>query len=150
MDTLEPRELVLVTDNFCRLLALACGAAVGEHGEAIRSARLNEIKRYIDLNIADPELTPEKAARALKMSLRQLHLAFEPSGTSFSKYILRRRLEQCRAALIANPARPVTDIALGWGFSSLATFYRAFQAAFAMAPRELRQQTRATAASAAE
>ena len=150
MDTFDARELLSVTDNFCRLLAMACGAAIGEHGEAIRSARLHEIERYIDLNIADPELTPEKTARALKMSQRQLHLVFEPSGTSFSRYVLRRRLEECRAVLIANPARPVTDIAFGWGFSSLASFYRAFQAAFGMAPSQLRQQARPTASSMAE
>ena len=58
---------------------------------------------------------------------------FEPTGTTFGRYVLRRRLEECRAALIANPARSVTDIAFGWGFSSLASFYRAFQAAFGMA-----------------
>lgn len=150
MPVLDERELVTAIDTFGRLLALACGAAAGEHGEAIRSARLKALMRYVDHNIADPGLTPEKVAHALKMSQRQLHLTFEPTGTSFSRYVLRRRLEECRAALIASPARPVTDIAFGWGFSSLASFYRAFQAAFGMAPGELRQQTRLTAPSMAE
>jgi len=143
MDTLDERELVAVTDTFCRLLALACGGAAGEHDEALRSARLDELKRHIDLNLADPKLTPEKAARALKISERQLHLLFEPTGTSFSRHVLRRRLEECRASLVANPARPVTDIAFAWGFNSMATFYRSFQAAFGMAPGDLREAERA-------
>ena len=143
MSSLDERELVSVTDHFCRLLAMAGGAAAGDHGEAIRSARLDAVKRYVDLNLADPELRPEKAARALNMSERRLHLVFEPSGTTFSRYVLRRRLEECRAALIANPARPVTDIAFGWGFNSLASFYRAFQAAFGVAPRDVREAQRA-------
>ena len=73
------------------------------------------------------------------MSARQLHLVFEPSGTTFSRHVQRRRLEECRAALIANPARSVTDVAFAWGFTSLSSFYRAFQAAFGMAPRDLRE-----------
>jgi len=73
------------------------------------------------------------------MSVRQLHLLFEPTGTSFARYVLQRRLEECRAALV-NPAgeRSVTDIALAWGFNSLSTFHRAFRQAFGMTPTELR------------
>ena len=92
--------------------------------------------------LADPELTAEKAAGALKMSERSLHLLFEPSGASFAQYVLRRRLEECRAAL-ANPmgGRSVIDIALGWGFNSLPTFYRTFRKTFGAAPGELRDRS---------
>jgi AraC-like DNA-binding protein len=140
IDTLDEREIALVADNFGRLLAVACGAAAGEHKDAVRLARLEEAKRYVDLNVADPDLTPEKAAAALRMSLRQLHRCFEPSGTSFSQYVIGRRLAECRAALM-NPigGRPVTDIAFAWGFSSLTTFYGAFQRQFGIAPGELRR-----------
>jgi AraC-like DNA-binding protein len=84
-------------------------------------------------------LTPEKVAGALKVSVRQLHLLFEPSGTSFSQYVLRRRLEACRSAL-SNPieGRSVTNVALAWGFGSLRTFNRTFRQAFGATPRELR------------
>jgi hypothetical protein len=90
-ETLDDREAGFVADHFCRLLAVACGAAAGEHQESIHAARLAEAKRYIDLNLADPTLTPEKAAMALKISVRSLHLLFEPSGTTFAQYVLRRR-----------------------------------------------------------
>jgi AraC-like DNA-binding protein len=139
LDSLDEPERDLVADNFCRLLAVACGAAAGEHEEAIRLARLEEAKRYISLHLADPELTPQKVAAALKMPVRQLHLLFEPSGTSFSQYVLRRRLEECRAALL-NPVggRSVTDIALAFGFNSLWTFNRTFRRAFGVTPSEAR------------
>jgi AraC-like DNA-binding protein len=139
MDSLDDRETGLVADNFCRLLAVACGAAAAEHQEAVHLARLEEAKRYVDVNLADPEMTPEKAAAALKMSVRQLHLLFEPSGTSFAQYVSRRRLEECRAAL-SNPVggRAVADIALGFGFNSLWTFNRTFRRAFGVTPGELR------------
>jgi AraC-like DNA-binding protein len=37
----------------------------------------------------------------------------------------------------------VADIAFGWGFNSLATFYRAFQREFGVPPAELRMMTAA-------
>jgi AraC-like DNA-binding protein len=140
IDALDDGEVDLVAENFCRLLAVACGAAAGEHQEALRLGRLEEAKRYVDLNLADARLTPEKTAAALRMSVRQLHLLFEPSGTSFAQYVLRRRLEECRASLTSAVGdRSVSDIALGWGFNSLATFHRNFLQAFGASPGELRE-----------
>ena len=66
------------------------------------------------------------------------HLLFEPTGGSFARHVLRRRLEECRTVLLRCPTRPVTDIAFGWGFRNLSTFYRAFKAAFGMTPGDLR------------
>jgi AraC-like DNA-binding protein len=140
IDSLTDAEAGAVADNFCRLLAVACGSAMGDHREAIRAAKLEEAKRYIGLHLADPELTPEKAAGALKMPVRQLHRLFEPTGTGFAQYLLLRRLAECRAALTSpiGGARPVTDIAFAWGFNSLATFYRTFHRTFGAAPNEVR------------
>jgi transcriptional regulator GlxA family with amidase domain len=75
------------------------------------------------------------------MSLRSLHLLFEPTGVSFARYVLHRRLQECHATL-ASPVhanRSVTDIAFAWGFNSLTTFYSAFQREFGMAPGEVRR-----------
>jgi AraC-like DNA-binding protein len=106
----------------------------------LRAARPEGVKRYIDQHLAEPGLTPASTAAALGISVRHLHLLFEPTGISFAHYVMQRRLLQCRAAL-ASPTglrRSVADIAFGWGFSSLATFYRAFQHEFGMAPAALR------------
>jgi AraC-like DNA-binding protein len=132
-----------VLSNLCGLVALACGAS--EEGrwsgrDSLRPARLEMAKRYIGQHLAEPGLTPASTAAALRISLRHLHLLFEPTGTSFAQYVMQRRLVQCRAAL-ASPtgiARSVADIAFGWGFNSLATFYRAFQHEFGMPPTALR------------
>lgn len=137
----ELGEAVLL--NLCGLVALACGAS--EEGrssgrESLCAARLERAKRYIEQHLAEPGLTPASTAAALGISLRQLHLLFEPTGTSFAQYVRRRRLLQCRSAL-ASPVgagRSVADIALGWGFKSLATFYRAFEREFGMPPAAMR------------
>lgn len=132
-----------VLQNLCGLVALACGAS--EEGrssgpESLRAARLEAAKRYIDQHLAEPGLTPASTTAALGISLRQLHLLFEPTGTSFAQYVARQRLLQCRVAL-ASPtgvSRSVADIAFGWGFNSLATFYRAFEREFGSSPTALR------------
>jgi AraC-like DNA-binding protein len=140
---LSPELGDAVLQNLCGLVALACGAS--DEGrwsgqDALRAARLEGAKRHIDQHLAEPGLTPASAAAALGISLRHLHLLFEPTGTSFAQYVARRRLLQCRAVL-ASPSgtgRSVADIAFGWGFNSLATFYRAFQHEFGLPPAAVR------------
>ncbi len=127
-----------VADTLGRLIGIACGAAAEGQSDAVRAGRLAEVKRYIGRRLADPELSPASAAAALRISVRTLHLLFEPTGTTFARYVARQRLEECRAALLGNPARAVTDVAFAWGFSSLSGFYRAFQGAFGMSPCDLR------------
>jgi len=78
-------------------------------------------------------------AQALGISVRSLHLAFEPTGTSFVEHVMRRRLQECRAALERpTPGRSITDVAFAWGFANLTTFYRAFRREFGMAPGNVR------------
>ena len=137
-DEIPERVMPQAADTVCRLVGLAFGAAAGDHDEAVRQGRLTQAKRFIDGCLADPELSPARAAAALRISERALYALFETSGTTFAAYVRRRRLEECRAALLAHPARPVMDVALAWGFGSMASFYRAFQAAFGLPPGELR------------
>jgi AraC-like DNA-binding protein len=141
-DDIPEAAMNTVADTLARLIGIACGAAAAEQPDAVRAGRLVEAKRHIDRHLADPDLSPASVAAALGIGVRTLHLLFEPTGASFARHVLRRRLEECRTALLSCPTRPVTDIAFGWGFSNLSTFYRAFQAAFGMRPGELRAASR--------
>jgi AraC-like DNA-binding protein len=132
-----------VLRNLCGLVALACGASIddAEQGpDPTRSAQLAAVKRHIDLNLSDPGLTPASAAAALGLSVRQLHRLFEPTGSSFTRYVLRQRLLKCRDAVASatGTGRSVVDIAFGWGFNSMATFYRAFANEFGATPIAMR------------
>ena len=138
---LEPAAADAAIDAFCRLLAVAAGTAPGalEGGrEALRAAALERARRYVDAHLADPDLSAVGVARAVEVSERQLQRLFEGTGESFARYVLRRRLEEVRAALTRPGARPVTDLALAWGFGSLTAFYRGFHKAYGAAPGELR------------
>jgi AraC-like DNA-binding protein len=136
-----------VLRNLCGLVTLACGAS--EEGtesarDSLRSAQLAAVKRHVDLHLADPGLTPASVAAALGISVRQLHRLFEPSGSSFSRHVLRQRLLRCSETIAGatGTGRSVVDIAFGWGFNSMATFYRAFASEFGSPPAVLRGPSR--------
>jgi AraC-like DNA-binding protein len=136
-----------VLRNLCGLMALACGASdegTQQGRDSLRSARLAAVRRHVDLHLADPGLTPGSVAAALGMSARQLHRLFEPSGSTFARYVLRQRLLQCRDTIAGatGTGRSVVDVAFGWGFNSMATFYRAFASEFGNPPAVLRVPSR--------
>jgi len=132
-----------VLHNFCSLVALACSTSDASSEQAHSSARPTQfaaLKRYVESHLADPDLAPASAAAALGISLRQLHRLFEPSGSTFARYVLRQRLLRCRDTIAGatGSGRSVIDIAFGWGFNSMATFYRAFVSEFGGPPSVLR------------
>lgn len=137
-DSIPETTMSPIADTLARLVGIACGAVADDQPDTVRTGRLVEAKRYIVWHLPDPDLSPATVAAALGISVRALHLLFEPTGTSFTRYVQQRRLEECRTALLRSSQRAVTDIAFAWGFGSLSAFYRAFHAAFGMSPGDLR------------
>lgn len=92
------------------------------------------------LGRSDPQLSPARAANAIGMSVRKLHMLFTRTGKTFGEWLLERRLEEARR-LLASPAaagRPIADIAMATGFGDLSTFYRAFRAKYGGTPGRMR------------
>lgn len=124
-------------------IALAVRGLVTSYEEPVRSAvragRLMCVQDLIDRHFHRAELSPSMIAGMLGMSVRQLHLLFEPTGMSFARYLMSKRLEHACALLLQPAARSISVIALSSGFDSLATFYRSFRKAFGDAPMDYRQ-----------
>jgi AraC-like DNA-binding protein len=136
-----------VLRNLSGLVSLACSASKEgtEQGqESPRTAQLAAARHHIDVHLADADLAPASVAAALHISTRQLHRLFEPSGVTFARYVLRQRLLRCRdtIAMATGTGRSVVDIAFGWGFNSMATFYRGFASEFGGTPAVLRDASR--------
>jgi AraC family transcriptional activator of tynA and feaB len=112
-------------DSSCRLI---------EHRLRIRS--------YIEEHLRDTDLTPHSIADALRITPGYLHRLFSDGAESVSRYILRRRLEECHRNLTdcMQSARSVTHIAFEHGFNSLPHFSRVFRGHFGISPSELRQR----------
>jgi len=104
-----------------------------------RTGRLQAARAFIENNLEWGDLTPANTARALGISVRQLHLLFEPTGTTFSRYVLARRLERARSTLAREPGRKVIEVAFACGIESSTVFYRAFRDAFGMNPTDYRR-----------
>ncbi|MFF7251126.1 helix-turn-helix domain-containing protein [Embleya sp. NPDC008237] len=98
------------------------------------------VREYIDRNLGDPELSPERIAQAQRISVRYLHRMFESEGISVGRLIQRRRLERCAAELArrGRVSPTVSAVAQRWGFVSPAHFSRAFRATYGVSPRDWR------------
>lgn len=145
LPTLEAEAVGFAAQTLTHLAMIAFGIADPRQDrslDAVRAGRLEAINRHIVSNLARPDLSPDRAAAAVGISVRQLHLLFEPTGTTFSRRVLALRLKRAEQLLLDGPDRPVTAVALACGFDSLATFYRAFKAETGMTASEFREAAR--------
>lgn len=130
-----------IANHIVELVAMAAGVSAGEEDRArgaLRAQLSRSLVQFISANAADPELTPAKAAHHFRISVRYVHLLLEESGETFSRLLLRHRLERCADALRAEASGPISEIAFRWGFNDLSHFSRTFRGHFGMAPREYR------------
>jgi AraC-like DNA-binding protein len=101
---------------------------------------LSRIRCFIEEHLDDPDLGPESVAAACHISVGYLHKLFRAEGTSVSRVIRERRLENCRRDLVAPGSRTKAVSAIGahWGFLDAAHFSRVFKATYGVSPREYR------------
>lgn len=92
-----------------------------------REALRDRIRAWVQQHLRDPELSVDTIARGLNCSRRHLYNAFTGEGESIAAYIQRLRLEACIRDLQHGNARPITDIALSWGFGNPSHFSRVFR-----------------------
>src|SRR4051812_10879448 len=133
-------ETALQTLAQLALVARGLAEADGASSQAaIRASRLRAAREIIEKDLHISTLSATVMAVRLGISVRQLQLLFEPTGTSYARYVLSRRLERSRLLLAQPGGGSIADIASACGFESLATFYRNFRAAFGMSPSDYRQ-----------
>jgi AraC-like DNA-binding protein len=126
------------------LLALAIGAtrdaAELAKSRGGRAARLAEIKQDIDNALQRPELSVGSIAARNNVTPRYVQLLFEESGTTFTQYVLERRLQAACSALTdaARMTAPISAIAYASGFADLSNFNRAFRKRFGCTPSDIR------------
>jgi len=105
-----------------------------------REALKDRIRGYVALHLRDPDLTVDQIAVALNCSKRHLYNAFAEEDQTLASYIQGLRLEACIRELQHPMAqtRPITDIALSWGFNSPSHFSRVFREHTGKSPSEFR------------
>jgi AraC-like DNA-binding protein len=104
---------------------------------AVQSAVMGQVRRFIDANLHQGDLTPMRVVEALGLKRATLYRWFEHEG-GLGAYIRHRRLREAADELVRFPHLQVTDIAYGLGFKSASDFTRAFRRAFDMSPQDAR------------
>jgi len=130
-----------VTDLVAGLVSERIGESPDE--DAARAALRARVHRFVELNLANPDLSPPIVAAAVGVSLRYLYKLFEDETTTVSAFIRERRLDQV-ARDLADPRlrhRTIAAIAAQWGFLEAAHFSRAFRTREGVSPREFRQRS---------
>ncbi|MGD0642785.1 MAG: helix-turn-helix domain-containing protein [Roseiarcus sp.] len=126
------------------LVSLALGASgdAAKHASTrgLRAARALAVRQSVSAQLNRPGLSSADVAKANAISERYLRQLFEDMGTSFSDFLIERRLELARR-LLANPlyrSRRISEIAFEAGFSDLSHFNRRFRARFGETPSAAR------------
>ena len=137
--TLNESATRLLADNLCNLVALASAADIAPN-RLQPELQIEALLAFCRQNLHDAELSPQRVADSLGISVRTLHSRFEMIGQTFSRWLLDNRLEACRTALRDENQQPfkISDVAYRWGFNDLSYFNKTFRARFDMTPREWR------------
>jgi AraC-like DNA-binding protein len=120
-------------------LDLAVGAlrmAAGGLADRRDRSAARELRDYVLAHLGDSGLSPEAAALACYVSVRQVHRVFAREGLSFGGWVREQRLRRCRDDLADRRLGQLTvaEIAARWGFRSAAHFTRAFRARYGITP----------------
>lgn len=109
----------------------------GNARAAARSLMFSRVRRYVQNNLYNEHLLPERLLMDLQLPRATVYRLFEHEG-GLAAYILRCRLREAAEQLIKRPQMPVVEIAYNLGFSSASDFTRAFRRVHEMAPRDFR------------
>jgi AraC-like DNA-binding protein len=126
------------------LMALALGAtrdgaAVAEQ-RGLRAARLAAIKGDVIADVGDRNLSVNAVAARHQVSPRYVQRLFEDEGTTFSQFVLERRLSAAHR-MLSDPRQAgmtISAIALAAGFGDLSHFNRHFRRRYGATPSDVR------------
>ena len=93
----------LLLESLIRLAARASAGTTERDiaPETVGPALLAAILEYVESRLNDPSLTVAEVAAHFGIGKRYVHKLFEPTGESFSRHVLDRRLERVAADLTA-------------------------------------------------
>jgi transcriptional regulator GlxA family with amidase domain len=149
--TASPALQRLMASHIYDLMAVLIGATpeaaqVAQTG-GLHAARLGAIREDIERSLDRPGLSVVDVAERHGCTPRGVQRLFEADGTTFTAYVLSRRLARARS-LLTDPrhaGEKIIAVAHACGFGDVSYFNRAFRRHFGEAPSDVRAQARAGA-----
>jgi AraC-like DNA-binding protein len=129
-----------VHDLVALMLRPACDAAEIAKGRGLRAARLRTAKAFVAENSRRRDLSIGHVAAHLGVTPRYLQRLFEWDGTTYSAFLLARRLARAHRMLTEpkSSESAVSAVAYDVGFGDLSYFNRCFKQHFGATPRDIR------------
>lgn len=132
----------LLVDSALSVLSYAIKArnVSGPARQTVSDRRLQDVLRFIEVHLSDPNLSTKMVAQGCGISPRYLSFLLRLHGTSFSALVWEQRLKKAKLWLSSSKPNDVSisEIAYSVGFKSPAHFSRMFKRVFSMNPREYR------------
>ena len=138
---LSPGGAIGLAHGTAELVATVVREALSSPSDAGARARYEEMLRFIDCNLSDPDFGVDRISEEFFVSVRTVNRLFARFGVPVASTIRDRRLEACRRMMLS---RAHADQSIGWiitqcGISSPQVFSRMFAAKFGQAPSVYRQ-----------
>jgi AraC-like DNA-binding protein len=134
-----------VVTHLSELIALSLvpgdASSVPATAPSVRAARLAAIKSDIVRHLTDGSLSAAAVGRRQHITTRYLHKLFEDEPTTYSRFVLDRRLELVHRRL-RDPTfagRSISSIATDAGFGDLSYFNRTFRRRYGTTPSDVRR-----------
>lgn len=139
------RDAEMMVAHFYQLLPILTDeVAVGIPRFPARD-RLASVKAHIEKNLTESRFSISDVASMEGITTRAIQKLFKREGTTFSRYLLERRLDLAKAVILLNGAfTPITQIAFDAGFDDPSYFSRAFRKRYGMPPLGLRRSAAAS------
>ena len=135
------RSLVThVYDLIATMMGPTRDAAAMAQARGLHAARLDAVKQDIDSCMALQNLSVAALALRHRCTARSIQRMFEAEGTTFTEYVLARRLARAHR-LLGDPRRwgeKISAVALDCGFGDVSYFNRAFRRRYGVAPSDVR------------
>ena len=110
-----------------------------EHPVKIKEENLYQnLIYYIEQNLEE-DLCLEKLSSVFFVSRYYIaHIFKEQAGISVHQYILKKRMQACREAILGG--ENISKVYERYGFQDYSSFYRAFRKEYGMSPKEYREE----------
>lgn len=144
--SLELQQLMAshIYDLMAVLVGATPDAAQIAQGRGVRAARLQAIKDDIERSLDQPDLSVAALAGRHGCTERCVQRLFEAEGTTFTEYLLGRRVARTHRMLTdpRHQDEKISTVAYTCGFGDVSYFNRVFRRQYGLSPSDVRAQAR--------